>query len=218
MGHVNVQSTLECGEALHSCWAKFRPGTDNAPPPALRAGARGRGSPPMSPYHAGAAQAPPPVPGVHNAFHAGAPPGGRARSAPRPASAQHAELSGFTSSRAVQPLRPCPHPEKQGIFPAPLKPCCARAGGFSSSQGMLALQQQAAMMQAAASAAALDPFGAYATGSPPGMGAMGISPMQAQLNAVLDSAPSAQEHAPPKGSRGCGELSGTAALVSGLGP
>lgn len=71
---------------------------------------------------------------------------------------------------------------------------------------MLALQQQAAMMQAAASAAALDPFGAYATGSPPGMVAMGISPMQAQLNAALDSAPPAQEHAPPRdaGAAACG--------------
>ncbi len=116
----------------------------------------------MSPYHAGAAQAPPAVPGVHNAFHAGVPPppsGGRARSAPGPACTQHTELSSIMSSRAVQPVRPCSHCNNRYHSPR-RSTVCARAGGFSSSQGMLALQQQAAMMQAAASAAALDPFGA----------------------------------------------------------
>ncbi len=47
----------------------------------------------MSPYHAGAAQVPPPVPGVHNAFHAGAPP-----VVPRP---QRAEARMCTTYGAV---------------------------------------------------------------------------------------------------------------------
>jgi len=57
------------------------------------------------------------------------------------------------------------------------------AGNFGSNQNMMALQHQAAMMQAVANAAAADPFGQYATGSPPGIGQM-----QAQLNAVLEGA------------------------------
>lgn len=60
------------------------------------------------------------------------------------------------------------------------------AGNFGSNQNMMALQHQAAMMQAVANAAAADPFGQYATGSPPGIGQM-----QAQLNAVLEGAVSA---------------------------
>ena len=53
----------------------------------------------------------------------------------------------------------------------------------------MALQHQAAMMQAAATAAAVgaDPFGAYASTSPPGMGHIGQ--MQAQLNAAMEGVP-----------------------------
>ena len=53
----------------------------------------------------------------------------------------------------------------------------------------MALQHQAAMMQAAATAAAAsaDPFGAYASTSPPGMGHIGQ--MQAQLNAAMEGVP-----------------------------
>ncbi|KAK9839207.1 hypothetical protein WJX81_001491 [Elliptochloris bilobata] len=65
------------------------------------------------------------------------------------------------------------------------------AGTFGSQQNLIALQHQAAMMQSAANAAAADPFGAYASGSPPGMGHIGH--MQAQLNAAMEGARASEE-------------------------
>ena len=151
------EHSAECGEALHSRWT--RAGVDGALPPASR--------------QARAAAAPRPcrrtTPAprrcrrrcractTHSMLVR--PPWCRARSVPRPACAPHTELSRIMSSRAVQPVRPCSHCNNRYLSPR-RSTVCARAGGFSSSQGMLALQQQAAMMQAAASAAALDPFGA----------------------------------------------------------